>query len=71
MKITNAARGPLVINVAGKSIELNPGQTATLEKDEAAEFKKIPALVGLVDSGKLVVDGSKKVTVEDGTGVKS
>lgn len=65
MKLTNVAKAVLVVNVAGNSHSIAPGESVTLEKDEAAEFKKIPALVGLVDSGKLVVD-AKKVTVEDG-----
>jgi hypothetical protein len=73
MKITNVAKGLIIINVAGRTIELAPGQSETLDKDEAAEFKKVPALAGLIDEKKVVVDG-KKVTVEDktgGTGVTS
>lgn len=66
MKITNIAKGLIIVNVAGRTIELPPGESATLDKDEAAEFKKVPALVGLVDEKKIAVDG-KKVTVEDKT----
>jgi hypothetical protein len=67
MKITNIAKGLIIINLSDRTIELAPGQSATLDKDEAAAFKKVPALVGLIDEGKVAVD-AKKVTVEDKTG---